>query len=112
MGQMAYVKQRYDVADYLSWMYYYEFGIESQRPNQIVSFDTILFPFDNYIWAFSLFLTTVTFILLVIFQFAWSMASGEENPREWLFQGIFHRKLFLKSHKYFCSQTLLSQRLS
>ena len=81
------MRQRYDVADFLSWMYFYEFSIESKRPDPIVSYETLIYPFDNYIWAFAFTLTLATFVLLVIFQVAWSLASGEPNPREWLFQG-------------------------
>ena len=71
-------------------MYYYEFNIESKRPDPIVSYDTLLYPFDNYIWGFTLAGTVATFIVLVMFQLAWSVASGETNPRGWLFQGIPH----------------------
>ena len=48
MGQSSYVKQRMDVADFLSWMYYYEFSIESKRPEPIIAFDMLIFPFDNW----------------------------------------------------------------
>ena len=91
------MKQRYEVADYLSWMYYYEFNIESKRPDPIVSYDTLLYPFDNYIWAFTFAGTVATFIVLIMFQLAWSMASGETNPRGWLFQGIPHHNHMLYS---------------
>ena len=89
MGQSSYVKQRYDVADFLSWMYYYEFSIESKRPDPIVAFDMLIFPFDNWTWLVAFVQTVIVFVVLILFQFAWSFASGEANPGGWLFGGEF-----------------------
>ena len=74
--------------DYLPWMYMYEFLISSKRPEPIVTYDTLIYPFDNYTWSFILAFTPATFVILAMFQVVWKYASGEPNPSEWLYQGM------------------------
>ena len=91
IGQTSYVAQRYEVADFLSWMYYYEFSIESKRPDPIVTYETLIYPFDNWTWFFAFIQTIAVFVVLIIFQLLWRISSGEPNPQEWLFEGKSHQ---------------------
>ena len=73
---------------YLPWMYMYEFPISSKKPEPIVTYDTLIYPFDYYTWGFILVFTPATFLILAMFQVVWKYASGEPYPSEWLYQGM------------------------
>ena len=64
----------------------------SQKPREIMSFDTITYPFDNYVWASTLSMIIAQFILLLIIQNVWSIASGKPNPQDYIFQGTYKVK--------------------
>ena len=66
----------------------YEFAYTSRRPNPIVTYDTLTYSFDYYIWGFSVAFTFAAFVILATFQKTWSYVSGEKGPDGWLFQGI------------------------
>ena len=88
VGQTSFVSYRYKMVSYLPYMYMYEFAFTSPKPKPIITYDTLIYPFDNYIWGFTLAFTFVTFVILATFQKIWAYASGEKNPDGWLFQGI------------------------
>ena len=100
IGQTSYVSYRYKVADFLPWMYVYEFIMQSKRPDSIQSYETIIYPFGHWVWAFALIFTIVMFVVLTAFQLCWSKASGEPNPRGWLFQGG-NQNFELLAHPYY-----------
>ena len=87
VGQTVFALYRYKMVDYLQYMYDYPYSMFSQKPREIVSYDTLIYPFDNYVWAFTLCMITSQFILLVSIQNMWSIASGKPNPRDYIFQG-------------------------
>ena len=89
MGQMFFALYRYKVVDYLHYMYEHPYPMFSQKPREIVSYDTIIYPFDNYVWAFTLCMIAAQFTLLIIIQNAWSIASGKPNPQDYIFQGSY-----------------------
>ena len=69
-------------------MYTYLFEVQSQKPQQIISLDALIYPLDNYTWYFTISSATVVLLLLIIIQKCWNYASGQNPPNGWLFQGI------------------------
>jgi hypothetical protein len=59
-------------------MFVYEFNIETQRPREVSSFDTLIVPFDNYIWSFACGLTLIEIILLMIMELMWLDITGTQ----------------------------------
>ena len=59
-----------------------------RRPREIISYDTIFYPLDFLVWV-SLFSGIVAqFILLIIMQNLWSIASGKPKPQDYIFEGL------------------------
>ena len=87
IGQTSYLSYRFNVVDYLPWMYVYEFIMQGKRPDPIQSYETIIYPFGYYVWAFAFAFTVATLVVLMGFQWCWSKFSGEPNPTGWLWEG-------------------------
>ena len=87
MGQHSMVPYRYELIEYLPQMFTYEFTVMSQKPKPIISFDALVFPFDSYIWYFTLISSMGILIVLTIIQKCWIHASGQKPSNGWLFQG-------------------------
>ena len=87
VGQATIAPYRYAKVDYLPWIYNYEFEVQSARPTPVVSFDTLIFPFDKYTWYFTISSSIGVFTLLVCIQKAWTYASGTKPIDGWMFQG-------------------------
>ena len=68
-------------------MYMYEYIMNSKRPEQITTYDTIVYPFDAYIWIFITISMIAQFLALFIMQNVWSISSGASNPKDYIFQG-------------------------
>ena len=78
---------RYKVVDFLPAMYMYEYIMLSKRPDQIASYDTIVYPFDAYIWIFIIISMMAQFLALFVIQNVWSFMSGHSNPKYYIFEG-------------------------
>ena len=76
------------VVDSLPPMYSYELVLGSQKPKEISAYDTIVIPFDKYIWFFTFGCIITQFLLLVVMQNVWSHVTGTHNPADFLFEGI------------------------
>ena len=76
------------MVDYFHYMYEKPMSMFSLKPREIVSYDAIIYPFDKYVWAFTLCMIISQFILLVVIQNAWSIASRKPNPHDYIFQGF------------------------
>ena len=87
MGQAKFALYRYKIVDYLHYMYEHPYIMISRKLREIVSYDTIIYPFDNYTWALTMCMITMQFILLVSIQNVWTLASGKPNPQDYIFQG-------------------------
>ena len=72
---------------YLPWMYVITFPIGSQNPYKTNSYDTLINPFDIYIWIFTIVASICVFTSLILMQLLWSRATEEVPPNGWLFQG-------------------------
>ena len=68
-------------------MYMYEYIMLSKRPDQIASYDTIVYPFDAYIWIFIVISMMAQFLALFVIQNVWSFMSGHSNPKDYIFEG-------------------------
>ena len=66
IGQTAFTESYFEQVDFLPPMTYQELIISQRKPNEIVSFTTLIYPLDNYVWAFTLFSSAVMFIALML----------------------------------------------
>ena len=80
------------MVDYLDFMYERQVLMMSRRPRPIVSYDTIIHPFDYQTWLFTFTLIIVEFILLLLMQKLWSQVSGKPGPSDHVFQGLKRSK--------------------
>ena len=87
IGQHSMAPYRYKFIEYLPHMFTYQFIVQSQKPEQIISFEALLLPLDNYTWCSTLISSLLVLVLLVIIQKCWTLASGQKPPNGWLFQG-------------------------
>ena len=98
IGQIQILHYRLKEVEYLPYMYLYEFIWLHKKPEKITSYETIILPFDHYIWAFTIGFTIFAFITLIIMQKIYSYASGQEDPCDYMNQGnmfctVLHMKL-------------------
>ena len=68
-------------------MYMFEQFIASQKPKEIISFNTIIIPFDKYIWFFTLGCICTQFLLLIAMQYLYSYVTGTKNPNDFIYEG-------------------------
>ena len=61
--------------------------IASRKPNQIISYDTIVIPFDRYTWLFTVGCIVAQFLFLVAMQYLYSKATGTKNPNDFIYEG-------------------------
>ena len=88
IGNLALQDYRFKLVDYLPHMYLFETVLASQKPKEISSYDTIIIPFDKYVWSFMLFSICSQFLLLVIMQHLYSDVTGIRNPKDFLYEGF------------------------
>ena len=73
-------------------MYTHEWVMLSRKPALMVSYYTIVRPFDAHVWMFTLCSMVAEFVILIASQNAWSRATGKDNPRDYVFEGgLFER---------------------
>ena len=92
IGQVFFNIDRFRVVEYLPHMYMYEIIWMGKNPEEIISYETIIHPFDYYVWAFIFGFTTLAFITLIIMQKIWAYASGQADPSDFLYQGLIFDK--------------------
>ena len=69
-------------------MYVYELVLSSRKPEEIASYDTLIYPFDSYIWGFIIGATLVTFMVLLTMQKLWNNIYGKTLTFDHIFKGI------------------------
>ena len=69
-------------------MYVHQGVMLSGKPREIISYDTVVYPFDMYVWVFTFSMIIAQFGLLIIMQNLWSNLSGKANPWDYIFQGF------------------------
>ena len=87
IGQATIVPYRYNLIEYLPWMYLYNFEVQSQKPQQVVTYDALTIPFDNITWGLLFGFSVFVFSFLVFIQKLWIHETGEKPPNGWMFQG-------------------------
>ena len=111
IGQTPLRYYRYKIVDYLPYMYEHRYVLASGQPRVIVSYSTILDPFDIYVWGFTASMIIAEFVLLLVMQNLWSVVSEKLNPRDYIYQGfrlIKYFKLYFYHHTHFIADFLLS----
>ena len=95
IGQTSLVIYRYELIEYLPWIYGYTFVVLSKKPEATVSFDTLTNAFDKYLWCFTFSFSIAVFAFLTLIQKCWIYASGKKTQHGWIFEGkiIFHLPL-------------------
>ena len=87
----------------------------SQKPISITTYDTIIIPFDKYVWVFTICSIIAEFILLIAMQNVWSFMTGTNNPDDFIFEGGFFPFLIgsvisMNKFQTFAYQQNLSQK--
>ena len=98
MSCAGFAPKRYKLIDYLPWMYTYEFPVQSRKPEKIVSLNTLIYPFDVYVWCFTLSFAMAIFVVFLFIQKAWFHASGQRPPNGWIFHGRIMIRYVLSFH--------------
>ena len=78
---------RYKLVEYLPWMFVYINGVQSKKAEQINTLDTLIYPFDQYIWYFTASFSMAVFIALIFIQKCHINAMGHIPQDGWIFQG-------------------------
>ena len=81
------VNYRYELVDYLPWMYVYELAMSSKKAEEIASYDTLVYPVDTYTWGFIIGTTFAMFMVLLTMQELWNSISGKTFTSDHIFQG-------------------------
>ena len=98
IGQTSLLNYRFQVVDFLPAMYVYEFRFFSKRPKEITKYDTIVIPFDKYVWCFTFGCIITQFLRLVAMQNLWSYVTGTCNPPDFIFEGRIHNLDTFSNH--------------
>ena len=69
-------------------MYEERWDIIFPRPREIISYDTIIYPLDFWVWVSIFSIIIAEFILLIIMQNLWAIASGKPKPQDYIFEGL------------------------
>ena len=88
IGQATLAHYRYKLVDFLPPMYTYGEFLASQKPKELTSFDTIIIPFDKYVWFFMIGCICAQFLLLITMQHLYSGVTGTRKPRDYIYEGI------------------------
>ena len=88
IGQINLADYRYGIVDYLPAMNMFEYVMGSKKPEEIASYDTIIIPFDKYVWSFIFGCMCAQFLLLVIMQHLYSNVTGTSNPTDFIYEGL------------------------
>ena len=73
--------------EYLPWMYSVQNIFLTPKERPIPSYNTMGKPLSLAVWALTLGSLLTVFGALVIMQKCWSLASGEQDPQDYLFKG-------------------------
>lgn len=87
IGQISLEYNRFKLVDYLPPMIANTWFITYQKPKEIISFDSIIIPFDKYVWIFTFVCICAQFLLLVIMQHLYSHLTGMKYTNDYIYEG-------------------------
>ena len=87
IGQLALVDKRFKLVDYLPPMYTIGLLFASKKPRELTTYDSIVIPFDKYVWAFMFGCICAQFLLLVLMQQLYSIVAGTRNSIDFIYEG-------------------------
>ena len=91
IGQTSMVHHRYKLVDYLPPMYTSWLLFGSKKPGELTTYDSIVIPFDKYVWAFMFGCICAQFLLLVSMQQLYSIVAGTRNSIDFIYEGYLHK---------------------
>ena len=91
IGQISLKDYRFQLVDFLPPMSTNAYLIVSQKPQEITIHNTIIIPFDKYVWLFMFCCIFAQFILLVIMQLLYSHVTGTEYVTDYIYEGNLDR---------------------
>ena len=86
--QWSFTSQRYGLVDYLPYMYQRSTILVSALPIPIVTYDSIVYPYDQQVWGFMFTCIIAQFLLLQAMQYLYCKVSGTPNNMEYIYAGI------------------------
>ena len=81
------------MVNYLPFMYDLPSILASARPKPIVTYDSIVYPFDLHVWGFTFACIMAQFLLLQVMQYVWCKVSGTPNNINFIYEGDFMESL-------------------
>ena len=77
----------YEVADFLPPMSVYDYIISQKKPEEIASYDTLIHPFDKYVWAFTFASTIGVMVTLILMKKFWNIKQGHSSYENDYYKG-------------------------
>ena len=87
IGQAGMVSYRFDLVEYLHWMYVHEFLLSTIKPKDVASLGTLVYPFDGYVWAFTIASVISVLICLMVARKLWLNLSRSAADKNYIFHG-------------------------
>ena len=87
IGQTTMEENRFKLVDYLPPMYPSGLLFASKKPRELATYDSIVIPFDKYVWAFMFGCICAQFLLLVLMQQLYSIVAGTRNSIDFIYEG-------------------------
>ena len=81
------VSYRFNLVEYLHWMYVYEFLISTDKPGRVTSLGTLLYPFQFFVWVFTIASAMAVLLSLTIAQMLWLSSSITTIESNYTFEG-------------------------
>ena len=91
IGQWGFeTEERYSMLDSLTYMYQESLILLSTLPIPIVTYDSIVYPFDKQVWGFTIVCIIGQFLLLQAMQYVYCKVSATPNHIEYLYEGAYY----------------------
>ena len=81
IGQASMMAYRYQVVDFLPYMFSYEFLIMTGKPIQTPAYETLIHPFDRYIWIFIFAFILFVSCALTAIEKVWLLGPGRDSQK-------------------------------
>ena len=85
--------------------------IVSARPKPIVTYDTIVYPFELEVWGFTFACIMTQFILLQVMQYVWCKLSDRPNHIDYIYEGASHGLIYNQPINIFASDNFVKLQI-